>query len=372
MAPALVLACHDAAAPAGEEPNPDPFEMAACPVGAPCLIATGSIGPPPTGNHRAFVIDPVGGRVLGWMGPLLGNQGLSSLSPDQRTLVVMGWDSVGTLIAGIDVHSGDFRWIMRRPGGGTALKFYLPSFVVPSLDSRSLYYIPVDSADTPGFVALSASTHEVQAFRPIEVAGRFVSVLTAGLRFPAGTLTLHGILSPGPQIGRILFLSPDLEIIDSVSTPEFARNTVITPDETTAYYMSGFVLAKVDLISKQIVKRIPLRGHWFIAVHPDGNSVYAQEFLNYQASPLLEFTPDLTLRRSIPLQQVEDYGWSPVVTELVFDPSGQTAYVLTGLTDPFYFIEPGAVRVVDLAAGSLTKVIRLHQSGLQSLHLIRP
>lgn len=306
------------------------------------------------------------------MGPYLGNQGKSSLTSDSRTLVVTGWDSVGTLFAGIDVHSGGFRWALRPNPFQRGLKFYLPTFAVPSLDARRLYYGQVDSGDVGGFVSLTLPDGEVDSFRPILVGGSHPRVLTAGQRYPPGTFTLQGILSPGPQVARIMFLSPSLDIIDSMSIPDFARNVALTADESTVYYMSGHVLARADLASRTVIRRIPLRGHWFIAVHPDGNSVYAQELAASGASGLLEFTPDLTVRRSIPLQQPEDHGWAPVVIDMVMDPSGQTAFVLTGLTDPFYYVEPAAVRIVDLPSGLVTSVIRFHEDGMNTMHLIWP
>jgi len=369
MASALAASfgCARATQPPVEEPSDD----ATCPAAGPCLLITGSYGPPP-GNQRALVFDPLQERVLGRIGPVLGNQATSSLGADSTTLSVAGDGGSGYIVAGVDVFSGSVVWTYRTGAAKGEYLVFPPTFTTQSADGEHVYQYRATRQDTAGLVALAVQTGKVEAFfGPWDAYGRPVELLTAGHRYPVGTVLVNGSLIPGQPTSSLVLLSPELVLVDSMTLPDLALNVVLSADERFAYYVSPSALVKVDLVERTVLRRVALASRYFIAMHPDGSSVYVQNVAAAPSPGLLEFTTDLVLRRSIPLVQLPDDSLRPPpqVQDLAIEPGGQRAFVLTGDNNPYAYAYAD-VRVLDLAQGVLTSVIHLNEVGPRQIHAI--
>ncbi len=328
-------------------------------------MLTGSYGPPP-GKQRTIVVDPASSARLGEIGPVIGNQALTSMSPESDVLAVGGYGENGPILATINVRSGSVQWEWSVPSQVGDYKPWVPGAVWVSRDERRAFVYPVSRNDTLGIAAIGIPSGEITHYLPTGLNGRLLRTL-AGVRYPPGTIA---VLSSPPMTGpAIAFYSEDLELLDAVAVPASVRKAVLTPDESAAYYITDTELGKVDLVNGGVVARTAVTTDYFLALSGNGASVFIQDIAQPHLG-LSEYAPSLTFRRSISLDHAIDEGVPTHIEDLVVSPDGTRAFVLTGHSNPFIPLERSVLRTVDLATGQLLSVLELHEVGVSQIHAL--
>lgn len=344
-----------------EPPTVEADHDATCPVATPCLVVTGMSGSGYSGAGRGFVVDVTRGSILGRFGPEIWNPSWSGLSTDSLTIVISGSDTISRWVRGIDVHSGRIEWAHRLyPDAASGVSLLHPSVTVLSANKANVTMCSAINGEK-GLVNLSVATGLLAGFLPVDCVGRRLTVLAGRGAFPAGTMLVVGSRAPS-TVTAIYFISPALEVLDSIAVPAGSYEAALAPDEHTAFVVSRFVLAAIDLATRTTVHSVAMPRHHKVTVSDEGDRVFAWS-IDYQeilaTGLLLEFTPQLVLLRSLPLSQPLDQGSPPSVQDMVVEPGGQRAFLLTGTGPGLSTIARAVIRVLDLDSGKLSNSIPL-------------
>lgn len=232
----------------------------------PIVAATGLDG------GRVAVLDATTGRLLRTAGPALRAQSYPAVSPDSTTLYYTGLalSGGGRGLVALEPANGRVRWnlqsldtVFTGPLVGEVTTLSAGQFLVAAeagAPDRLLWYVS-RRGPLSGLASVDPRQKAASAFVAMHAAAIHVPILRGTGHLPSGTVLVCGTRKTAagqPRANTLFFLSPRLEVLDSVVLPVTnfeAYDVAVTTDERAAYVKSYPELFKVDLLSRSITRQ---------------------------------------------------------------------------------------------------------------------
>lgn len=320
----------------------------------------------------SLIVVPQQQRMAGGFGPYIGLAGGSALSHDSALLLIAGETSRrdSMFVAAVHTRSGETAWRVHLwPNAGfPGFTVILPKLLALSKDARTLYLYPVTFEGTTGIATVDLARRVISGFLGIRINGRRIIMLHGGSSHPPGTLVITATrdTSRNSRPNAAFFLSPSLEVLDSVLLPTGAKGAydlVASPDERKLYVMAPPHLLLVDVPTKGLVRDVSSTPAGLLAISTDGLRVFETDpgdgLTSLGSGLLREYSADLLTRREIELRADSTVGLPRAGRDVVVSTDGSLAYVLSGAAAPVGPFQAAALSVVDLQGGRTTAMFAL-------------